>query len=115
MNVMRFAVPIAAWALLSIPIANGAETSVIKIVSPTDRAQINAEQEYSLIYEVALGPGGNHFHVWVDDKRGPGVRDLNGTYLLPALSPGEHVITLRIVDRQHSPTGVEKSIRLTAK
>ena len=115
MNVMRFAVPIAAWALLSIPIANGAETSVIKIVSPTDRAQINAEQEYSLIYEVALGPGGNHFHVWVDDKRGPGVRDLNGTYLLPALSPGEHVITLRIVDRQHSPTGVKKSIRLTAK
>ena len=115
MNVMRFAVPIAAWALLSIPIANGAETSVIKILSPTDRAQINAEQEYSLIYEVALGPGGNHFHVWVDDKRGPGVRDLNGTYLLPALSPGEHVITLRIVDKQHSPTNIKKSIRLTAK
>ncbi len=115
MNVMRFAVPIAAWALLSIPTANGAETSIIKIVSPTDRAQINAEQEYPLTYEVALGPGGNHFHVWVDDKRGPGVRDLNGMYLLPGLDPGEHVITLRIVDRQHNPTGVEKSIRLTAK
>lgn len=115
MNVMRFAVPIAVWALISIPIAHGEETSIIKIVSPIDRAQINTEQEYPLTYEVALGPGGNHFHVWVDDKRGPGVLDLSGTYFLPGLSPGEHVITLRIVDRQHSPTGVEKSIRLIAK
>lgn len=114
MKVLRLAVLIAVWSLTSLLAAHG-EVPAIKILSPADRAQINADQEYPLTYEVALGPGGSHFHVWVDDKRGPGVRNVTGTYILPGLSPGEHVITLRIVDKEHSPTGIEKSIRLTAK
>ncbi len=68
-----------------------------------------------MAYEVTPGPGEHHIHVWVDDKRGPGIHKMKGTYILPKLSPGEHVITIKTVDKEHSPTGTEKSIRLIAK
>jgi hypothetical protein len=92
-----------------------AEVGSIQIPSPTDHAQVDASEEYPLTYEVTLGPGGDHFHVWVDDKRGSGVRTLKGVYTLPKLSPGVHVITLKVVDKDHTPTGPQKSIELIAR
>ena len=40
-----------------------------------------------------------------DGERSPGIHDLKGTYRLPKLTPGEHVITLKLVDKGHVPTG----------
>jgi hypothetical protein len=87
----------------------------IKILSPANHAQLDAGEEYPLKYEVIPGPGGDHFHVWVDDDRGPGVHDAKGTYMLPKLSPGTHTITIKVVDKGHVPTGPEQSITVTAK
>ena len=74
----------------------------IKILSPADKAQVDAGEQY-------------HFHVWVDDDRGPGIHDSKGTYMLPKLSPGTHVITIKVVDKGHVPTGPQKSITVIAK
>jgi len=86
----------------------------ITILSPTDGAHLNAGEEYPLQYEVKPGKGGDHFHVWVDDKRGPGIHDYKGTYTLPKLAPGEHVIYIGVVDKGHVPTGPKKSIVVVA-
>ena len=86
----------------------------IKILSPVDGARLNAGEEYSLSYEVAPGKGGDHFHVWVDEKRGPGIHDNKGTYTLPKLTPGDHTIYIQIVDKGHVPTGPKKSIHVIA-
>jgi len=43
------------------------------------------------------------------------MHDTKGVYSLPKLSPGVHVITIKIVDKDHTPTGPEKSIQVTAK
>jgi hypothetical protein len=90
-------------------------TDSIKIVSPADKSQIDAGEEYPLKYEVTLGAGDDHFHVWVDDDRGPGIHDSKGTYTLPKMSPGTHEITIKFVDKGHIPTGPQKSITLVAK
>jgi hypothetical protein len=87
----------------------------IKILSPSDGAQLDAGEAYPLQYEVALGPGDDHFHVWVDGDRSPGIHDLKGTYSLPKLSPGDHVITIKLVDKGHVPTGPQKSIKIHVK
>jgi hypothetical protein len=87
----------------------------IKILSPADKAQVDAGEQYPLKYEVTPGTGGDHFHVWVDDDRGPGIHDSKGTYMLPKLSPGTHVITIKVVDKGHVPTGPQKSITVIAK
>jgi hypothetical protein len=92
-----------------------AEMTSIKIAAPADNERIEAGEAYQLVYEVIPGPGGDHFHVWVDDKRGPGVHETKGTYTLPKLSPGEHVITIKVVDKGHIPTGPQKSIKLSAQ
>lgn len=91
------------------------DAASITITSPSDNAQIDAGEEYPLVYQVIPGPGGDHFHVWVDDNRGPGVHQTKGTYMLPKMSPGAHVITIKVVDKGHVPTGPQKSIHVIAK
>ena len=86
----------------------------IRILAPADGAHVDAGEAYPLNYEVTPGKGGDHFHVWVDGKRGPGIHDTAGKYTLPKLSAGEHIIAIRIVDKDHVATGPEKSIRVIA-
>ncbi len=87
----------------------------IQILKPADHAQLDAGESYPLDYQIALGPGDDHFHVWVDAERSPGIHDLKGTYMLPKMTPGVHVITLKLVDAKHVPTGPQMSIQVTAK
>ena len=84
----------------------------IQILKPADHAQLSAGQPYPLDYQITLGPGDDHFHVWVDAERSPGIHDLKGTYMLPKMTPGPHVITLKLVDKNHVPTGPQKSIQV---
>lgn len=82
----------------------------IQILKPTDHADLDSDEAYPLDYQVALGSGDDHFHVWVDADRSPGIHDLKGTYMLPKMTPGQHVITLKLVDKEHNPTGPQTSI-----
>ena len=97
------------------PAAPTSPKPAIQIVTPADHAQLDADESYPLEYQVTLGPGDDHFHVWVDAERSPGIHDLKGTYRLPKMTPGEHVITLKLVDKGHVPTGPQTSIRVTVK
>jgi hypothetical protein len=118
MKTNRFAQSLVlSFLLLALAAGAGvaAPTADIKILAPADGSKIDAGEAYSLKYEVALGPGDDHFHVWVDGDRSPGIHDLKGTYALPKLSPGEHVITIKLVDKGHVPTGPEKTIKVHAK
>src|SRR5947209_4293197 len=93
-----------------------AEMASIKIVSPAESQRIEVGEESRLVYEVTPGPGGDHFHVWVDGQRGPGVHDSKGVYTLPKFSTvGEHDVTIKVVDKGHTPTGPQKSIKLNAQ
>jgi hypothetical protein len=95
--------------------ADAAGKASIQILKPADQAQLDAGEAYPLEYQVTLGPGDDHFHVWVDGDRSPGIHDLKGTYMLPKMTPGVHVITLKLVDKGHVPTGPQKSIQVKVK
>ena len=102
--------------ILSLSAYAGAQPpATIKILSPTDHSEIDAGESYPLSYEVALEAGSDHFHVWVDDKRGPGIHETKGAYKLPGMTPGEHTIMIKLVDKDHTPTGPKKSIKVIAK
>jgi hypothetical protein len=100
---------------LSVFAADAPGKASIQILKPADQAQLDAGEAYPLDYQVTLGPGDDHFHVWVDDDRSPGIHDLKGTYMLPKMTPGTHVITLKLVDKGHVPTGPQKSIQVDVK
>lgn len=98
-----------AAELASIAAVEGAS---IKILSPADGTHIKAGAEATLAYEVKPGKGGEHFHVWVGEKRGPSIRETKGAYTLPRLTSGKYVISIRIVDKDHVATGPRRSINL---
>jgi len=118
----RTALPLAAlvlataflWTLPGLA-ARSEEAASIQILSPENGAQLDAGEAYPLQYAVVPGPGGDHFHVWVDAERGPGVHERKGIYQLPKMTPGEHTITLKVVDKGHVPTGPQKSIKVRVK
>jgi len=113
MKIQRLLLPFALSLLL--PALALAGTASLKILSPANDAQLDAGEPYPLQYEIALGPGDDHFHVWVDGDRSPGIHDLKGIYTLPKLTPGDHVITLKMVDKGHVPTGPQTSIKVHVK
>ena len=90
------------------------EGASIRIFSPADGAHFKVGEEFPLSYEVKVGKGGDHFHVYVDEKSGPSMYDTKGVDTLPGLTPGEHIISIRIVAKDHVPTGPRKSIRVFA-
>lgn len=107
---------VALFGLSLSPARADDTASTVKIISPADGGLLDANEEYLLEYEVVLGGvNDDHFHVWVDGKRGGPVRALKGSYILPALAPGAHVIAIKIVDKGHVPTGPEHSVKVTAK
>ncbi|HEX4966144.1 MAG TPA: hypothetical protein VF173_35375 [Thermoanaerobaculia bacterium] len=113
MKIPRLAFALLLLAVsLSVLAAHATEPAKasIQILKPTDHADLDSDESYPLDYKVVLGPGDDHFHVWVDADRSPGIHDLQGTYMLPKMTPGQHVITLKLVDKTHVPTGPQTSI-----
>lgn len=82
----------------------------VAITSPKDGATLSAMGENKMDYEIKLGSGDDHFHVWIDGERGGPIRDLKGSVTLPKMTPGKHAIIVKIVDKAHVPTGPEKSV-----
>lgn len=86
----------------------------VTITAPSDGATIKANTETKLDYEINPGARGDHFHIYIDGKESV-VRSLKGSYTLPKLSLGRHTIALKVVDKGHTPTGLEKTITITAE
>ncbi|HEY5604440.1 MAG TPA: hypothetical protein VIM41_15165 [Gammaproteobacteria bacterium] len=100
---------VLAGAVIAMPAFAG-DMGGVMIKAPKDGATLSASGENKLEYEIKLGEGDDHFHVWVDGDRGGPVRDLKGMYTLPKMAPGKHAIIVKIVDKAHAPTGPEKSV-----
>ncbi len=86
----------------------------ITITSPADGATIKAGTKTELVYEINPGPSGDHFHIYVNGKEDV-VRGLKGSYTLPKLAAGKHTITIKVVNKGHTPVGIEKTITVTAE
>lgn len=87
----------------------------IDISSPADGSRVKAGMQSNLAYEVALGGGADHAHLYVDGKMAGLLRQKKGSHTLDPLTPGMHEICARLVDKNHTPTGAERCIKVTAE
>jgi hypothetical protein len=94
--------------------ALAAEASVT-IHAPADGATLDVMEQNRVDYEVVPGPGGDHTHAVVDGKETAILRQLKGSYTLESLAPGPHEICIRVVNKNHTPIGVEKCIGVTVQ
>ena len=106
--------PILGAALLACAQISLAEDASIKITAPADGAKLDAMAQNKVVYEVMPGPKGDHVHLYVDAKEAAILRQLKGSYALTALSPGQHDICIKVVDKGHTPIGVEQCVKVTA-
>ncbi len=100
--------------LLLAPTAFAGETSV-KIISPADGARLDAMAQNKLAYEVHPGQKGDHTHLYVDGTETAILRKLKGAVTLETLPPGDHDICIKVVNKAHTPVGVDKCIKVTVQ
>lgn len=87
----------------------------VKITAPADGARLERMKPTTLVYEVSPGPRGKHVHLYVDGKEVDILRQLKGSYILKALSPGERTVCVKVVNSAHVPIGVEQCIKVTVE
>ncbi len=102
---------IAACALIATSVS-AAEPSVT-ISAPADGAKLDAMEQNKIVYDVVPGPKGDHTHLYVDGKEVAILRKLQGSHTLASLTPGQHAICIKVVNKAHTPIGVEKCIDVT--
>ncbi|MDO8291280.1 MAG: hypothetical protein Q7T29_00230 [Gallionella sp.] len=99
---------------LSASLAVAAEPK-IDIISPADGSRLDAKAQSKLVYEVTLGGGGDHAHLYVDGKETGLLRQTKGSYTLDPMARGMHEICAKMVNKNHTPIGVERCIKVTAE
>lgn len=89
-----------------------AADGTVTILSPQDGARLDAMAENSISYKVEPGPRGDHVHLYVDGGEAAILRRLEGSYTLPALAAGEREICIKVVNKGHTPIGVEQCVKV---
>jgi len=90
-----------------------AEDGSIKITSPSEGAKLDAMVQNKMAYEVDVGSKGDHIHVYVDNKEQAVLREKKGSYTFETMSSGPHTLCIKVVNRGHTPIGLEKCVKVT--
>ncbi|MDO8720515.1 MAG: hypothetical protein Q7K20_16210 [Polaromonas sp.] len=104
--------PILGAALLACAQSSLAQTGSVKITSPAEGATLDAMAQNKVDYDVMPGPNGDHVHLYVDSKEAAILRQLKGSYTLASLSPGPHDICVKVVNKGHTPIGLEQCVKV---
>lgn len=102
----------SAWCLAP---ASWAGEGSVTIVSPKDGASLDVMNQNQVVYDVVPGPGGDHVHVYVDNKEVGILRQLKGSYTLESLSAGKHAICIKVVNKAHTPIGLQRCIHVSVE
>jgi hypothetical protein len=85
----------------------------VTISSPAEGAKVGLSG-IKLDYDVVPGPKGDHVHVYVDGEEASLLRQLKGSYTVEKLTAGKHTLCVRVVDKGHTPVGLEKCVQVVA-
>ena len=97
----------SSWAL--------AEEASVKILSPASGAKLDSMAQNKATYEVVPGPRGDHVHFYIDGQEVAVLRQLKGSYTMETLGPGKHELCIKVVNKGHTPIGVQQCINVIAE
>ena len=92
-----------------------AEEASVTISAPADGAKVDGMEPCAVEYEAVPGPRGDHVHMYIDGEEVAVLRKLAGSYTLASLDPGPRQLCIKIVNKGHTPIGVEKCITVTVE
>lgn len=112
---MRILFPAILFTIAgNIPSALAAEASVT-ITSPANGAKLDRMALNKINYEIVSGPQGDHVHLYIDGKESAVLRQLKGSYPLDMPAAGNHEICIKVVNKGHTPIGVQQCIKVTVE
>ena len=85
----------------------------VTITSPASGAKLDSMVQNKISYEVVPGPRGDHVHLYVDGKEMAVIRQLKGSYTMDTLAPGKREICIKVVNKGHTPIGVQQCVSVT--
>lgn len=112
MNPRRF---VALLICLYPALGFGAEAGNVKILAPAEGARLDAMADNRISYEVVPGERGDHTHLYVDGKEVAVLRQLKGSHALETLAPGKRELCIKVVNKNHTPIGVEKCVKVAVE
>lgn len=89
-----------------------AQDGRVTILSPVDGATLDPLDPHELTYEVDPGPRGDHVHIYMDGREIGIIRALKGSYMLNDLPAGERNICIKVVNRAHTPIGIDGCVKV---
>lgn len=92
-----------------------AQEASVTISSPADGARLKAKDDNRISYEIVPGPKGDHSHLYVDSKEVAVLRELKSSAPLKSLAAGPREICVKVVNKSHTPIGVEKCVKVTVE
>lgn len=87
----------------------------LKILSPADGAVLQSEDPVPVDYEIEPNPGGDHSHIYIDQKEAGILRRKKATFTLDPLPKGEHSLCLKVVNKAHAPIGQVTCIKVVSQ
>ena len=100
---------LAVWASSAIADPN------VKFITPADGDVINAGESVVVKYSIKPNPGGDHSHIYVNNKETGVLRRRKGKTTIDPLPAGEHSLCLKVVNKGHASIGQGTCIKVTWK
>ena len=113
MRTLKFLAALLASACC-IPPALAADGSVT-ISSPANGAKLGRTAQNKISYEIIPGPGGDHVHLYVDGKQTAVLHQMKDSSPLDPMAAGSHEICIKVVNKGHTPTGVQQCIKVSVE
>ena len=100
---------------LAFPLTALAQEAAVTISAPADGAKLQAAADNRVTYEIMPGPKGDHSHLYIERKEIAVLRELKGSAPLKALAAGPREVCVKVVNKNHTPIGVEKCVKVTVE
>lgn len=89
-----------------------AQDGSVKILAPAAGSKLDAMADNRIAYEVVPGPRGDHTHLYVDGREVAVLRRLSGSHPLETLAPGARELCIKVVNKAHTPIGIEQCVKV---
>ncbi len=105
----------ALMALAFAPVHDAQAEPGVHIQAPANGAKLDAMEQNRVVYKVDPGPRGDHVHLYVDGKEVAILREREGSYPLETLAPGAHELCVKIVNKGHTPIGLQDCVKVAVE
>lgn len=112
LKLKSFAVLLAVYCYAPVGFA---ETASVSISSPLDGVKLDPKVRCRVYYEIVPGPKGDHAHLYLDNKQVAELLRIKDSYTLNSLSLGQHEICIKIVNKRHTPIGVQQCNKVSVE